>query len=91
MSLWEKWEREKLKEQGIDVPYDGDVEIHEMREKPNWKKQLLILFAAVVGCFLVTFAAITFLRGANWWSDTYFARLLRDRNAQRQSMSANPE
>lgn len=89
MSLWEKWEREKLEKQGIKVPRQSDVEIHEMREKPSFKKQIGILFLAITACLALFFAAVTYFNGANWWSNTYFARLLAERGAYREAVAEN--
>lgn len=89
MSLWEKWEREKLEKQGIKVPRQSDVEIRDMREKPSLKKQIGILFLAIVACLTLFFTAITYFKGGNWWSNTYFARLLAERGAHREAASEN--
>ena len=43
MSLWEKWEREKLRKKGFRVREPKDVEIHASYMKPNIRKQIAIV------------------------------------------------
>ena len=58
MSLWEKWEREKLEQMGIEPERKSDVEIHDMRLKPNVRMQLLIVAGALLVCFLTVYFAM---------------------------------
>ena len=53
MSLWEKWEREKLRKKGFRVREPKDVEIHASYMKPNIRKQIAIVLLACIGCLLL--------------------------------------
>ncbi|MDR2137751.1 MAG: hypothetical protein LBO68_05625 [Synergistaceae bacterium] len=89
MSLWEKWEREKLEAQGIKVERPHDVEIHETRVKVNWTKQILFLCAVIVGCLVAVYTALTLeaLYNGRRWSDTYIVQLFSEKEAERQAIS----
>jgi hypothetical protein len=89
MSLWDKWEREKLEAQGIKVERPRDVEIYETREKVNWSKQAVYVFAAIAGCLVAVYAALTLeaLFNGRSWSDTYIVRLFAEKEAQREAMT----
>ena len=50
MSLWEKWEREKMERMGVKVERKSDVDIHETRSKPDVRKQYLIVCFALAAC-----------------------------------------
>jgi hypothetical protein len=92
MSLWEKWEREKLEKQGIKVERPRDVEIHETHPKSDIRKQLYIVGAVVIGSLLLVHAAIVFetLYTGRRWSETYIVRLFATREEQREALSNNP-
>ncbi|MDR1378315.1 MAG: hypothetical protein LBJ36_04615 [Synergistaceae bacterium] len=85
MSLWEKWEREKLEAQGIKVERPHHVKIYETRSKVNWYKQTFYVFAAFFGCLLAVYAALTFeaVYSGRRWSDTYIVHLFSNREIQR--------
>ncbi|MDR1621058.1 MAG: hypothetical protein LBS00_01645 [Synergistaceae bacterium] len=89
MSLWEKWEREKLEKQGIKVEHHSDVEIHDTRSKVDVRTQIWTLLGAVVACLAIVYAALVFeaLLGGRPWTDTYIVRLIAAKEAQRQAMS----
>ena len=89
MSIWEKWEREKLAKQGIHVEAPRDVEIHDTRLKPNLRKQVGIVLVTLFLCFvLVAFAVVSeSLYTGKKWSETYFARLLVSRERARENIS----
>jgi hypothetical protein len=77
MSLWDKWEREKQERMGIKVERKSDVEIHDTREKPDARKQSMILVLAVLACFLgVYFCFMLYARYGDYWSDFPMIRAL---------------
>ena len=83
MSLWEKWEKEKLEDQGIEVERHDDVKMYETR---NIRKQIGILLATVVACFVVVYLILlvnSFV--SRGWTDAYIVRFIAERDAQRQS------
>ena len=79
MSLWEKWEREKLEKMGIKVERKSDVKIHNTRQRHNLLQEAWFVLGALVICFSLAFAAVVFFSGSRW-SDTYIVRLLVERN-----------
>jgi len=88
MSLWEKWEREKLEQQGIRVERKRDVEIRDTRPRPDFSKQARILCGVVLACFLTVYLAL--LLNAKYggkWSDWYIVRYIVDREKLRQSQA----
>ena len=88
MSLWEKWEKEKLEKQGIKVERKSDVEIHDTRPKPDFRTQMLIAGGTLLGCILfVYFAVVLYATYGGKWEDSYLARLLVETEARRQSVS----
>lgn len=91
MSLWDKWEREKLEKQGIRAERHSDVEIRPTREKKDFRKQVWVVVGAFFGCLVVVYLALTLEAVFNGrrWSDTYIVRLLAEREAQRQAISGN--
>jgi hypothetical protein len=91
MSLWKKWEREKLEKQGIAVEYDRDVEIHEIHPKRNMRRQVCVVIGVVLVCLLLVHTALVFeaLYSGRRWSDTYIVRLFAAREEQRMEMSEN--
>ena len=91
MSLWEKWEREKLEKQGIKVERNSDVEIYEMRPKANIRKQALIVIGTIGACFAVVYLALILeaLYNGRRWSDTYIVRFIAAKETQRQSIAGN--
>jgi hypothetical protein len=92
MSLWDKWEREKLEKQGIKVERPRDVEIHATHPKSNIRKQVYVVVGIAAACILLVHAAIVFeaLYTGRRWSDTYIVRLFAAREAARETMSDNP-
>ena len=91
MSLWEKWESEKLEKQGIKVERHSDVEIREMHSEPNLYKQTWIVVGALAACFFAVYAALVLEAVINGrrWSDTYLIRLFAQKEAQREAISGN--
>jgi uncharacterized membrane protein YvbJ len=87
MSLWEKWEREKLEKQGIQVERRKDVEIFDMRPKRNIRKQILVVFGVTAVCLVLVYAAMLFeaIYSGRRWSDTYIIRFIAARSAQREN------
>ena len=91
MSLWEKWEKEKLERMGIKVKRKSDVEIHDMRPKADFRKQAWIVGGAVLACFIVVyFVWILHEAYGGRWSDFPLVRILTDRIEQRASERGNP-
>ena len=88
MSLWDKWEREKLEKQGLHYNSPEDVEIHPTHTKPNIRKQLWIVLGALVACVAVVFAALALesLFTGRRWADTYIVRLFVERQQQRENL-----
>ena len=91
MSLWEKWEKEKLEKMGVKVERRSDVIIHDTRQKTDLHKQALIVLGALAACFLMVYLAITFdaLSTGRRWSETYIVRFFVERNAQRIAKAEN--
>ncbi|NLL36431.1 MAG: hypothetical protein GX256_02775 [Fretibacterium sp.] len=89
MSLWEKWEREKLAKQGIHVEVPRDVEIHETYSKPNLRKQVRIVLLTLALCLVLVALAVFFeaFYTGKRWSETYFVRLLVSKEQQREDIS----
>ena len=59
MSLWKKWEKEKLEKMGLKPERDkSDVEIFDTRPRPNTSKQLVIVGVAVLCCLLLVAVGI---------------------------------
>ena len=86
MSLWDKWEREKLERQGIRVERRSDVEIHDTRPKADARKQALTVGAAVLGCFFVVYCAwLLNQMYSGHWSDLYIIRVISEKTAARVS------
>ena len=90
MSLWEKWEKEKLEQQGIKVERKSDVEIHDTHPKTDFQKQAWIVAGALLACFLVVYLALVLnaIYGGNW-SDSLIVRMFIAKQEQRQSISSN--
>ena len=90
MSLWDKWEREKLERQGIKVERKSDVDIRDTHPKANVRKQSLVVGAVILACFLVVY--ITWILHALYgghWSDFPLVRALTGRMEQRISERDN--
>lgn len=93
MSLWEKWEREKLRRQGFDVQDPKDVEIHESYQKPNVRKQVAIVLVTCIGCLLLVLMAMLTeaLMTGKQWSKTYIVQLFATmQRAREERASQNP-
>ena len=58
MSLWEKWEREKLERMGVKVERKSDVDIRDARPKANLRKQSLAVVLAILTCFIVVYVVL---------------------------------
>jgi hypothetical protein len=89
MSLWEKWEREKLEKQGIKVERPRDVDIHPTHPKSNIRKQVYLVAVVAVACIVLVHVAIAFeaLYSGRRWSETYIVRLFSAREADREAVS----
>ena len=84
MSLWEKWEREKLEKMGIKVERKSDVKILDTRSKPDIRKQSLIVVLAALACFILVFVGWTLHeRFGGHWSDFPIIRHLAGTIEQR--------
>jgi hypothetical protein len=92
MSLWEKWEREKLEKQGIKLEPVRDVEIHATHPKNNIRRQLYVVIGVVFICILLVHMSIAFevFYSGRRWSDTYIVRLFAAKEEQREAISNNP-
>ena len=91
MSLWEKWEREKLEQQGIEVERESKVEIHDMRLKPNLRKQALIVLGALLACLLTVYVVLLLEeRYGGRWSDWYIIGFFAETERWRQSLPGRP-
>jgi hypothetical protein len=95
MSLWEKWEREKLEKQGVKVEHHSDVKIvkiHETPPKSYFRKQMYVVAGVLVTCLVLVHMAIVFeaLYSGRRWSETYIVRLFVAKQEQREAMSNNP-
>jgi hypothetical protein len=91
MSLWEKWEREKLAKQGFKVEEPRDVNIQPTRVKADFRRQTWIVAGALFACVAVVFVTLLLGRLLDWnWSDTYIIRFLATKEAQRESIAGNP-
>ncbi|MDR3231947.1 MAG: hypothetical protein LBT65_10950 [Synergistaceae bacterium] len=91
MSLWEKWEREKLAKQGIKIEEPRDVNIQPTRVKADFRRQTWIVVGAFFACLAVVVVTLILGRLVGWdWSDSYVVRLLATKEAQRESLSGNP-
>ena len=58
MSLWEKWEREKMERMGIKVERKSDVDIRDTRPKADLRKQSLVVVLAVLTCFIAVYIVL---------------------------------
>ena len=86
MSLWEKWEREKLEKQGIKVERKSDVEIRDIRPKPNLRKQVLVVAGGILACFVVVYCALLLNNMySGHWSDLYIIRIISEKTTNRIS------
>jgi hypothetical protein len=91
MSLWEKWEKEKLKEQGIEVSPDRDFEIQPVHPKANLREQAWIVAGATLVCFALVYGALVLeaLYNGRRWSETYLVRLFAEREEEREEFAAS--
>ena len=89
MSLWEKWEREKLRQKGFRVQEPRDVEIHESYTKPNIRKQIAIVLLACIGCLLLVLSTMLteMVFTGREWSNTYIVRLFATMQQARERIS----
>ena len=86
MSLWEKWEREKMEQMGIKVERKSDVDIRDTRPKVNVRKQSFTVALAILGCFIaVYFALILDNMNSGRWSKLPLVRSLAGIMEQRMS------
>ena len=77
MSLWDKWEREKMERMGIKVERKSDVEIHDTRPKADIRRQSLIVGGVVLVCFVtVYFLWGLHVRYGDRWSEFPMIRAL---------------
>ena len=86
MSLWEKWERDKRRAQGLEVK--SDVQIQSSYRKPNLRRQIAIVAAVLLGCLAIAFVSILVEASmGRKWSDTLVVRLLIQRQLQREEIA----
>lgn len=86
MSLWEKWEREKLRRQGLDIRDPDKVDIQPEYKKPDIQNQIVIVLTTLVLCVLLIFVA-TFVETVytgRKWSETFIVRLFVEKEQQRE-------
>ncbi|MDR1732052.1 MAG: hypothetical protein LBR61_08160 [Synergistaceae bacterium] len=89
MSLWEKWERDKLEKQGIKVDIPRDVQVLPTRVKKDPKKQVWFLGGAFLACIVTVLLALLLGRLLGWnWSDTYIAHVFAAKELQRENISS---
>ncbi|MDR1875287.1 MAG: hypothetical protein LBQ90_09805 [Synergistaceae bacterium] len=85
MSLWEKWEREKLRKQGIQVEEPRDVDIRPTRVRNNYRQQAWIIAGVVFICVVAVIVTLTLGNLLGWrWSDTYIVRFFATKAVQRE-------
>jgi type II secretory pathway component PulM len=89
MSLWEKWEREKLEAQGVKIKRPKDVIVRDAPVKKSPREQAMIIGIWVVFCLVVVYAALTTeaVYSGRRWSETYIVRLFVERAAAREEES----
>ena len=84
MSLWDKWEKEKLEQMGVKVERKSDVVIRDTRLKTNIRKQVGIVVLSLAVCFVVVYCAwILNNRYSGHWSDLYIVRVISERTGMR--------
>ena len=84
MSLWKKWEREKLEKMGVKVERESDVKILDTRTKVDVRRQLLTLALALLACAVILFVGWTVhIRFGGHWSDFPVIRYIADTIEQR--------
>ena len=84
MSLWDKWEREKLERMGVKVERKSDVEIHDTRPKADVRKQTWVVGGVILACLLVVyFALLLDNMFSGRWSGLYIVRVFTEKAAQR--------
>lgn len=89
MSLWEKWEREKLEKMGAKVERKSDVEIYDTRPKANVRRQFWIVGGALLACLLAVYLALAMASIYNGrWSELFIVRLFVERAELRTAQSA---
>lgn len=83
MSLWDKWENDKRRAQGL--PAKHDVEYHDSHLKHNFKRDILILLVALVVLGAIAAGSIVVESAVTGkkWSDTAVIQLLASRGKQR--------
>ena len=85
MSLWEKWERDKLRAQGVKVEEPKDVIIDDAPIKKNVRVQLLILAFALVCLYgLYNLMISDTAYRVRKWSGTYLQQLFGEREDARE-------
>ena len=86
VSLWEKWERDKRRAQGLEVK--SDVQIQSSYRKLNLRRQIAIVAAVLLGCLAIAFVSILVEASmGRKWSDTLVVRLLIQRQLQREEIA----
>ena len=92
MSLWEKWETEKLEKQGIKVEHKSSVIIRETHPKTKSAQQIWAVIGTVFLCLLVVYVALTLeaIFNGRRWTDTYIVHLFAERAEQRNARSNSP-
>jgi hypothetical protein len=77
MSLWDKWEREKLEKMGIKVERKDGIKIQDTRTKSNFRKQFLTITLAIAATVSVMFLGWAIHdRFGGHWSDFPLIRSL---------------
>ncbi|GHS87474.1 hypothetical protein AGMMS49957_07390 [Synergistales bacterium] len=88
MSLWEKWEREKLEAQGVKVERPRDVVIEDKPVKKNPLSQFLIVALAVVLLFaLYELAQEDRIYRIKKWSGSYIGQFFAEREEGREKQA----
>ena len=84
MSLWEKWEKEKLERMGIKVERKSDIHIQEIRPKADIRKQSWIVGGVILACLLTVFLALILNQAyGGRWSDYYLIRVFAESGTRR--------
>lgn len=89
MSLWDKWEREKLEQQGIKVDHHSDVKISDSPIPVSMRRQIVLIGTVFLTCLLVVLLglALSSYFGNSRWNSSYLLQLFSSRQQQRTEMS----
>ncbi|MDR1740693.1 MAG: hypothetical protein LBR38_02450 [Synergistaceae bacterium] len=88
MSLWEKWERERLQKQGIEVERK-DIIIDDLPNEPSVLHQVFVAIGTLLVCLVVVYGAFVLEAVFNGrrWTDTYIVRLFAERASIRADIA----